>query len=246
MVIKNKTKIIMYMVLLMFWIYNLIYFFTISEKLDGFSFWNYVMQEKSMYLLQFVLPVIVSIITLHPFSNKISGSYLKNYLLRDRYDKFLKREIINIYLSSCLPLLIISSITFIIGCFIYGPTYSNFYYKFVMNPFLYVFITIIAYIPFTCIMANLSLILYRYLKKISITIVSSFVLFNLLNIVIFTIYDIILNVFNLKSDYTIYYAYSGGIYLMDNFIILIIVFIISSLVVYFAYKNKEKAVIEFE
>ena len=58
-----------------------------KKDINCYSFWEYSTHNGILTVFMFLLPIIISLITIKNINTKIYGSYLRNYLIRDDYKK---------------------------------------------------------------------------------------------------------------------------------------------------------------
>ena len=233
----------------------------LTGNANCFGFWNYVLHYNAGSALMFISPFIISFLVLNGSYNKLSGSYFKNALLRNNYKKEIKKELHMAYLKAWLPFLINSLVVFAIG-YIYlehnivFTEYSNQYFEFdyakTMNPYMFVFLYNISLFLYTTMIVNISYIVFRILKKLSISIIGTFIFLNALNFILGDLTTIICNIY--KSEALEQYFHYFNVY--DSYIITSNIYegiintsaivVLTYIIMIFLYKNKERLVLAFE
>lgn len=266
MIKKNFKLYFFYLLLCSIYIINIIVFFIhinsedylFLEDVNRFSFWNYSFHEGIASIVMFLLPVIICFISILDFSVKIKGNYFKNFLLRDEYENYLKKEFIFAYIKSIVPFILISLLIFILGSLLfkssitvqYADLYSGFTYIKIHSPYYYVWFSMLLLSIFLALIVNIGLIIFRIIRKYSITVVLTFIVLNILNYIMSVLFNVATFFFpdltEVFVNFNIYNGYLGKYYINFNFCIICILFIISLILVNILYKDKEKAVMDFE
>ncbi len=231
------------------------------EWVNRFSFWRHTMYYGTGSILMFLSPFIINILALTHFYNKIKGSYLKDVLLRQSYKKVITKNIVFAYIKSYLPFLIMSVLIFFLGSILYTSTLSNtewsdsytlFRYVGDFSPYVYIFLCHIALLLYDIMIVNIGLILLRKTRKLTVTLLLSFVVINALNFLIGNMDKFIemcigknfltehLSVFNIYEGYMVQSSVMNAIINMG------ILAFITGLLVWKLYKNKESLVRDFE
>ena len=125
-------------------------------------------------------------------------------------------------------------------------------YEGVSNPFLYVFLVHIALILYVLVISNISLIVLRITKKMTVSIILSFALVNVINYVISNISSLLSSI--IKNNVIVDHLYLFNIYegymvqstVYNALINMGVLSIITTLIVLFIYRNKEQVVRDFE
>ena len=86
-----------------------------KKDINCYSFWEYSTHNGILTVFMFLLPIIISLITIKNINTKIYGSYLRNYLIRDDYKKLIKKEYLSCLVKTITPYVIISILIFIFG-----------------------------------------------------------------------------------------------------------------------------------
>ena len=231
------------------------------EWINRFSFWRRVMFYGSGTIIMFLSPFIIGILSLNAFYYKIKGSYLKNSLLRQDYNKMITKEIILSYIKAYLPFFILSLFVLILGSILYTTKISNYQYadsytefSYVGNfgPYAYIMLCQVALFLYVIMIVNIGFIVLRYTKKIMVTLILSFAIVNALNFLIgnfgMLLEQIIGNNFfvNHLLSFNIYEGYMVQSTVINAIINMGILALLSGIVLYFSYRNKERVVRDFE
>lgn len=143
-------------------------------------------------VIMFLSPFIISLLSISNLFYKFRGSYFKDLLLRQNYKTIIK-EFICSYLKAIFPFLFVSIFVFILGLCLFPSdvpdvsfydVYISFEYVDVSNPFLYIFLAHIAMILYVLVISNISFIVLRITKKMTVSIILTFALVNVINFVI--------------------------------------------------------------
>ncbi len=233
----------------------------VVEWMNRFSFWNHTMYYHASGLIMFLSPFIITVLSLSAFFDKVKGSYLKDVLLREKYRSFLTKEILFSYVKTIFPFLFLSLVVFIIGCLFYTDkivnyTYADLYTEFDyighFGPYTYIFLCHIAMFLYIVMVTNLGFIVFRFTKKFSVSLILTFALINTLNFLIGNVDKILksflgnhflvqfLENFNIYEGYMVQSTVTHAIFSMS-----ILVFI-TTIIVYFLYRNKERLVMDFD
>lgn len=267
---KSKEFIISFVIIFIFIIYNIcdfMYYTTgkvdasFPELVNCFSFWRHTMYYNGGSIIMFLSPFIIALLSIGNIFYKFKGSCFKDLLLRQSYRKTIIKEFLCSYLKALFPFLFISVVVFILGLCLF-PTdipnisfydvYISFDYEGVSNPFLYVFLVHIALILYVLVISNISLIVLRITKKMTVSIILSFALVNVINYVISNISSLLSSI--IKNNVIVDHLYLFNIYegymvqstVYNALINMGVLSIITTLIVLFIYRNKEQVVRDFE
>lgn len=266
---KNRTFLIYIISIIFLYVFNIMLFFIYtSDKLYPFkndvncySFWEYSTHNGLLTIFTFLLPIAISIITIKSINTKIKGSYFRNYIIRDNYKKLIKKEYLLCLVKTILPYVLISTTIFILGFLLfkhditnikYADLYSNFIYDPMFNPLTCIILETIISIFFFILIVNIELIVYRFVKKLGLTIIFSFLSLNILNFIISYFFKIISTIIKNKYlneafySFNIYHGFIGSKYIIFTFIIFILLSTISFIFLTKSYKSKERMVLDFE
>ncbi len=225
-------------------------------KSDYFYMTNEIMRDYSK--ITYILFLFISLPVLYEVCKIFKNKHLLYELTRENYSNFKNKIIRNSYIKSMILPLSILIIQIIILIYCNGFTTSVYFKDSIMidniiNPYLYFITIIIRLIIISIIYTNIALIVVRkqhdfyiasilsYLLFIGIELILEFligvILFdNLFKMSSMELYINIINVFNLNLE--------KGYMLL--YLPIIIVLIITSIILYFEYRNKEKLIIDCE
>lgn len=230
------------------------------EGINSFSFWNYTRFYNIGSVIMFITPIIILYLSLKRFADKFSGSFLVNMINRKEYKKILKRELFLAYLRGLFLPVIISILILIFGMIIlphditnikYADPFTNFYEDGVSNPLLYAISVTFLLVLFSIMIVNFGFIVYRFVKKISISLILTFTLLNITNFLVGNIGITIANFIGSEKmlDYfynvNIYEGYAPQSTLLNAYLHTFIYVIITTLILAKVYKDKEGMVLDF-
>lgn len=229
-----------------------------NEKMqsDYFYMTNEIMRDYSK--ITYILFLFISLPILYEICKIFKNKQLLYELTRENYSKFKNKIIRNSYIKSMILPLSVLIIQIIILIYCNGFT-TNVYFKDgimidnIINPYLYFVTIIIRLIIISIIYTNIALIVARKKHDFYIATILSYLLFIgiefilefLIGVILFDnlfkmnsmeLYINIINVFNLNL---------GKGYML-LYLPLIVVLIISSIILYFEYRNKEKLILDCE
>ncbi|MEG0073858.1 MAG: hypothetical protein RR922_05035 [Clostridia bacterium] len=226
-----------------------------------FSFWENVRCGNIGGSFMLTMPTIIVIGCCHRFFQKIKTGYFKNSLNRVDYTKYIRKEILKTYLKSFLIVPLVSLIIFLLGLLFYGtniPLTNGVQMQEYISFFDYsnnLFLFVIGYSFLTCLFSflsiNIGLILGRFINKFYLLILAVYVTFTAINfILVFNVFGKIAEFFikdNLKNQLNLYALYNPSLSIQSlplNIIMYLLLLLISTIIVYVLYKNKEKLVLE--
>lgn len=267
--LKSKEFLISMSIITLFSLLNIYAFLKNTYLGDGafldgvnrFSFWNYVLHYNFGSILMFLSSFIICILSLNKFYNEINGSFLKNQLLRENYNKVMIKKVIFCYIRSYIPFILNSIFVFLLGSIlfsdsipntIYANPYINFKYYGILNPYLYCLLNSLSLLLYVIMVTNIGLIVLKITKKMSVSAVVTFVSINALNFIIGNLSIIIAKI--IGSESMINYAYNINIYegyfvqstVLRALLHTGIMVIVTLCILFVKYKNKEKVVLDFE
>ena len=182
-------------------------------------------------------------------------------MLRQNYKKLLNKEIIKAYIKAYLPFFLCSLFVFLIGSIFYtakisnlkyADPYTTFSYVGNFSPYIYILLSQISLLFYVILIINISLIVLRYTRKMIVTLILSFALINALNFLISNISIILKNIFganpiiNHLIKFNIYEGYMVQSTVINAIINMGVLAIVTGIIVYFVYHNKESLVRDFE
>lgn len=233
-----------------------------TTKIDVYNAFVDIITNSKLNMLQLILPIIVIIPSLYNFFLLLKSGFFKDILLRKSYNKFMFKEILKSYISSfIIPIILIflfSLVSIHFKNFDINYTYNNILgsammisEKYLEIPGLFIMCYIFNLWLISIFFINVGLIFINKNKNFILM-----VLFSFLSIMTFQIiFEVFLGMFlsNLFNNYlflNLFSIYNLWVYsntdLLGVTIYVISLVIISSIMVYLTFKNKEKVVIENE
>lgn len=222
-------------------------------------YYSIIVISSNMSFISLAVFIIVTFSTLYCVCNIFKSRNIIYRLTRENYKKFKKRLFIESY-KPVLILPIIFAIIIVFSLIYCKGINTNSYFsdilidnwdKKIISPYLYIITLIIKPLLISIIYINISLIIARKNHKFYLSVILSYLLFiaieiflegvigniifnNLLKIDSMIIYTNLINIFslNLSKGYIAIYTP------------LIIILIITSIIVYIMYKDKEKLIID--
>lgn len=272
----NKSVIIVFSILIIWCLINL--FITINypniKNYDTITVFFYTLAYSNLSMIQIIGPIFIIYICVCKFNKELHTGSIKNFLTRQNYRAYLKKIFkYSIKISWVLP---ISMFLLFIFCFFVtknfnfenaipkitgyakdglpivtgtiSPLNVEFYntpLKLMTTFFLVIFLHSLLY-------ANIGIIMCKKSKNLVVTVISSFLVFIVINIISEIVIGYIVirklgfsnlnGVFNLFGIW-VYCDYTGFLPLIIYSIILVV---LSYVILWFSYKNKEGVIIESE
>ena len=261
--LKSKEFIISVLIILGFVLWNCIdakRMGLIGPFNDKFGFWYDTLFSGHGEYLVIMLIFIFGFTSSKRLYQELTSSVLKNSIIRTDYKKYIKKRIITAYLKAVSPLYLVSIGLLIYGAIRYpGPLVVGDYSYGLMlmrgvitNPYIYVIITHIDWLLYASAVVNIVFIFIYLTKKLYVSLIASFlfvIFFDIFTQLLTVIIPDILGSETLKSalrGYNLYSCISSDIDILWSFIPAILFFILTSIIFYFVYKNKERTVLNFE
>lgn len=92
--------------------------FNVTDKMKGYY------RDDTASLIQFLFPLFVIMIGCYEFHNKLHSGFIKNVIMKEKYTKYLKREIFCAWKAAWfLPTVFL--LIFVFSCFITNFNFSN-------------------------------------------------------------------------------------------------------------------------
>lgn len=260
---KSKEFILTMIVLSLLTTTNIYMYFRNSVEslgLNRFAFWNYVTHYDLGSILMFLSPLLISFLSISILLSKMNGNYFKAMLTKSTYKKTLISEVLKAYLKGWFPFAFVSIIVFLIGIFAlpsnivnaYADQYTNFSHVGINSPYVFVILSVLLLLEYSMLITNVALVSMYITKKINICILSTLIFTNALNFIIGNFSIITAKIIGTKE--AIKYAHSINIYegyfvqsnLINSFVHTSIYLILSVIVVFFVFQDKERVVRNFE
>lgn len=231
--------------------------FALPKYKDGFAFWkNSLLGNFNEYLVV-ILPILFAFCSTKKFFYELSGSALKDTILREDYHKYLKKNTFLTAFKAVIPLYIVSTILLTLGIVKYGVVLANCngsitcfgMGEIITNPFLYVILTYILWYLFALIYLNIVYIFFYVIKKYYVALLASYISFIVLDFALQAISAFISMAFDngrMRFIYDLIYGLTPNENILSCLFIIGSFLIISFIVVKMIYKDKEKVVINFE
>jgi hypothetical protein len=227
------------------------------KELDIVTVTSEIVKHEAYSVMQFLSPLIIMIAVIGSIHTDFSTGMIKNYLTRESYNTYIKKKYL-IILKSALIIPVSLVIIFIVSCFTTNfntnvadsvkeiAVYSDFKYSY----FCLYFIGICIIQFFMSILfANIGLFCCKKNKNKLVAMSLGYILFLIIDIVIYiVIYALILvKIFNLNIfweyfNITGYWFADSGSSLLTFLIFAFVLQLISSICIYYFYKNKEGVV----
>lgn len=217
------------------------------EEYTAYSFW-----QKSRYgtfniSIAFCMPALIATGSVYRFHQKIKTGFFKNVLTRENYEKFIFIEFIKSHLKSYFIIPLCSIIILLIGCLLYGvdgPKGNvegtlNAYFSFfniTENYFGFALKLILVTLIYSSFVVNIAWILTRYIKKFYLVICS------LIGVIFVS--DFVVMAFLKNTSIVTLYSLDNINLIKNTIFPCIIMILISNIIIFLIYRNKEKVVLE--
>ena len=260
---RNKIGILIITCLIL-WLWWDIFYNTKYVGQDVYNATIYYFFEGSIRFFQFLLPILVVMAGIQSFSEQFRSGYFKYIMNRKSYKKYMLHEVFHAWKSALIaPILILCS--FIMCCFVSGfdlefPHYDpsiarpglSLSSTLVPNP-IWNIVSIalnLAILSIACI--NLGLILYKREKNYYVTLFYSFLVIIAYQIVAEVIVGFQLsewtgiNFFANGVNFFCFWYYDAGTTPLTQFLYSSFLVFVTSIILYFRYRNKEGVIIASE
>lgn len=262
---KNKITIISILIMLIWGIYEI--FNCYKEGIicnDPIIIYFHLTNNLSLFYFQLLAPLFIFIPAIWNFHNELNSGYIKNCLTRINYKKYLKKHylkalskslilplfVIFLFLASCL---LTGGFDFGSGGELYDLILSLPDSKFISNVSLFMLTYLINMLLHSILYVNLGLLYCRKYSNILVNIILSYLSFIILAIImeVFVgnlLLSVVLNIKNVTDSLNLFniWVYSNTISLSFAIIYSFCLVLISTIIVYLIYKNKEGVIIEIE
>lgn len=262
--LKSKSFLLPFTIISLIWGINLFKYIVdgvlFLKYNNVFAFWYNILFLKLGQGVVILSPILFLYGGLFEFSQKLKISNLPNYLLREEYRTFFRKNLWQSYIKACLPFFVVSLIIFIFGlCFL--PTTINneiitssevhFYMYDLNNPYLCLILNHVLWFLFGSVIVNIGLILLYIVKKFSLTLAFSFILSHFIN---FGVGFSLLVIAKLMKSQAFYeqaslYNFFEGFMIQSSYfnayLHTIPYFLVSLIIVIKLYTKKEKVVMYF-
>lgn len=272
--IDKKTTLISIILILLPIFFSLIYFiinyllnknsflFNNTEELSlisHYSFWWYLIRYDIFSYFAYLLPIIITILSCSRFFKLYHSGIIINLLQKVSYKKIIKNEILLAWLKNLiLPIIfiIIFAISYIIfpngainekniGRFLY-PFQIGHEYMRLIPPYLFVLLYLLIVFLYGIFITNLGIILSRFIKKMSLLVISNFIIViileNIFNFILAPLVKVITKIDRMANGFSILNIYylDGIPSLLWEFTWVIFLICITTTIIYKLYKNKEE------
>ncbi len=262
---NNKKFIFVFLLVLILSVCNVFLFYermsmVVTENITSFSFWNYIRVFGTGELIMFIAPLCIVYLGIESFHEKITSSFMKFELTRMEYKKKMLKELLMAYIKGFIIFVLISVIFLIVGVFLFPSDmvvqsydYLNFFpIEGFNNPWLYVFKYHLLIVLFSMLLVNIGIIITYFIRDIILITIASFIGFNAINFVIGNI--IVFSAQLIGNEHYLDYAYNFNVYegyvvqgtIGQAFFDIGILYIVTTIILIFLYKNKEKVVMHFD
>lgn len=203
----------------------------------------------------FLIPFLVIVSSLYNISKKFKNQDIKNHLTRESYNKYIKKILLDSYKSVFIwPMItiLLFMFSYIIsnGSFEIIDTNSSFSYEILSNPVAFMLSNLLNTIFMSFFWTNIALLIVPDTRNYIVSVLESIMIYfgiALTNtfIVILLISKILNKDVEKYLDFLDVYTYNNRNLLSFNILCLSIA-LISGLLVYLKYKNKEKIIMKLE
>lgn len=261
---KNKITILSIIILIVWSVYEIINCY--NEGLisnDPLILYYHIVKDLSLSFIQILAPLFVFIPAIWNFHNELSSGYIKNSLTRIEYKKYLIKNYFNALLKTLiLPCFVI--FLFLMCClltkgFDFGSGKEMYGWiaspeqRFLNNLPIFMMVYIINILFHSILYVNLGFLYCKKYSNILVNILLSYLSFIILDIFmeIFLgnlILAKLLNIHNMSYSLNLFniWIYDKVISFQFTIIYSVTLVIISTILIYFKYKNKEDVIIEIE
>lgn len=223
---------------------------------DPIILYYHIIQDLSLYYLQILMPLFIVIPAIWIFHKELHSGYIKYCLTRENYRTYLKKNYIKALLNAfILPFIVVvlvllccmitKGFAFGSGKELYGWIASP-DVQYLSNLPLFMVTYILVMFLHGIFYVNLGLMCCKKNSNILVTIILSYLLFLIIDIILEVfvgnlLLARILGIHNIASSLSLVniWTYEGVVSLSFIIIYSLALVIISTLVLYFIYKNKE-------
>lgn len=203
----------------------------------------------------FLIPFLVIVSSLYNISKKFKNQDIKNHLTRESYNKYIKKILLDSYKSVFIwPMItiLLFMFSYIIsnGSFEIIDTNSSFSYEILSNPVAFMLSNLLNTIFMSFFWTNIALLIVPDTRNYIISVLESIMIY--FGIALTNTFFVILLISKILNkdvekylDFLDVYTYNNRNLLSFNILCLSIA-LISGLLVYLKYKNKEKIIMKLE
>ena len=262
---KSSAFLLPFIIIVLLWGINLLQYIVdgtlFLEYNNVFAFWYNIIFLRLGQSAIILSPILIVYSGLWEFSQKLKGSNLQNHLLRENYNKFFIKNLLQSYGKACLPFLIISIFLLIVGFCLLPTTINNdvitysevkFYMHGLNNPYLCLILNHLLWILFGSVIINIGLIIFYFVKRFSLTMAFSLITSHFIN---FGVGLTLLSIARLIGsqefyEYASLYNFFEGFMIQSNYLNAFLhtlpYFVVSLFIVIKLYSKKEKVVMNFD
>lgn len=231
--------------------------FVLPEYKDAFAFWKSSLFGNFNDYLVILLPMLFAFCSTKKIFYELSGSTLKDTILREDYRKYLLKSIFLTAFKAVIPIYIVSTIILVIGLAKYGKVLAACdgivtcfsIGGIVTNPFIYVVLTYVLWYLFALIYLNIVYMFFYLIKKYYVALLASYISFIVLDFALQAISALISMLFDngrMRFIYDIVYGINPTSNIISCLLIITSFLAITFFVIKLIYKDKERVVINFE
>lgn len=203
----------------------------------------------------FLIPFLVIVSSLYNISKKFKNQDIKNHLTRESYNKYIKKILLDSYKSVFIwPMItiLLFMFSYIIsnGSFEIIDTNSSFSYEILSNPVAFMLSNLLNTIFMSFFWTNIALLIVPDTRNYIVSVLESIMIY--FGIALTNTFFVILLISKILNkdvekylDFLDVYTYNNRNLLSFNILCLSIA-LISGLLVYLKYKNKEKIIMKLE
>lgn len=203
----------------------------------------------------FLIPFLVIVSSLYNISKKFKNQDIKNHLTRESYNKYIKKILLDSYKSVFIwPMItiLLFMFSYIIsnGSFEIIDTNSSFSYEILSNPVAFMLSNLLNTIFMSFFWTNIALLIVPDTRNYIVSVLESIMIY--FGITLTNTFFVILLISKILNkdvekylDFLDVYTYNNRNLLSFN-ILCLSVALISGLLVYLKYKNKEKIIMKLE
>lgn len=203
----------------------------------------------------FLIPFLVIVSSLYNISKKFKNQDIKNHLTRESYNKYIKKILLDSYKSVFIwPMItiLLFMFSYIIsnGSFEIIDTNSSFSYEILSNPVAFMLSNLLNTIFMSFFWTNIALLIVPDTRNYIVSVLESIMIY--FGITLTNTFFVILLISKILNkdvekylDFLDVYTYNNRNLLSFNILCLSIA-LISGLLVYLKYKNKEKIIMKLE
>lgn len=260
---KNKKIILIYLLIILLFImlsfmqwileFNMTfeYFIQTLKNIDFVKQWHYLTYANSKIFI-LIYPMIITYFGIKDFFNIYHSGMLYSISEKIDYKKYIKNTFLNIFKTNCFVYLTFILLMLIVSLVLFKFDTNTLYLIGVgsVNYLIFAGLSMILSVIFSIFILNIGLTVTRYCKKFSLTIIISYLVFISLAIVSETIIgSLVESILKLDGIYNSFSIFNmvildGNIY--GICIYSIILFIVSTFIVFEVYKDKDKVLMEYE